>query len=84
MVKKQVVSTVEVLPHQLNPQMEVLSESEKSKVKKKYGINDDQFPRFLLSDPAVVELKAKAGDLIKIKRNDGTGEYLAYRIVVEG
>lgn len=83
-MKKQIVSTVDVLPHQLNPQMEVLSESEKSKVKKKFSINDDQFPRFLLSDPAVAALKAQVGDLIKIKRNDGTGDYLAYRIVVEG
>jgi DNA-directed RNA polymerase subunit H len=83
-VKKQVVSTIDVLPHELNPQMEVVSESEKGKVQKKFGINNDQFPRVFLSDPAVVSLKAKVGDVIKIKRNDGTGDYLAYRIVVEG
>jgi DNA-directed RNA polymerase subunit H (RpoH/RPB5) len=34
-------------------------------------------------DPAAVALKAKPGDMIRCERNDGTGKYTAYRIVVE-
>ena len=62
--------------------MKVLSEGEKTKVLKKYGINEDQFPRILSEDPAVVALKAVPGNVIHIQRDDGTGKYITYRIVV--
>jgi len=61
--------------------MKVLSESEKKKTLAKYGIDDTQLPRMLESDPAAKALKAQKGDLIRIERNDGTGKYVAYRII---
>jgi DNA-directed RNA polymerase subunit H (RpoH/RPB5) len=63
--------------------MKILADAEKTKVLKKYGITDDQFPKMFSTDPAAIALKAKAGDVIKIERNDGTGKYPGYRIVVE-
>ncbi|MBI5224032.1 DNA-directed RNA polymerase subunit H [Candidatus Micrarchaeota archaeon] len=82
-MKKNDVSGVNVLAHSLNPEMKVLSESEKKKVLDHYGVSEGQLPRVLLTDPLVVTLKASVGNVIKMQRNDGTGEYVAYRIVVE-
>ncbi len=64
--------------------MKVLAEAEKTKVLKRYGISEDQLPKMFSKDPAAVALKAKAGDVIRIERNDGTGKYPGYRVVVEG
>ena len=63
--------------------MKVLGDAEKAKVLKKYGITDDQFPKMFSTDPAAVALKAKAGDVIRIERNDGTVKYPGFRVVVE-
>lgn len=63
--------------------MKVLGEAEKTKVLKKYGVTEDQLPKIFSTDPAAMALKAKAGDVIRIERNDGTGKYPGYRAVVE-
>ena len=75
---------VDVLAHFLVPEMKVLSEGEKKKVMEKYRLKEWQFPKFLSSDPAVVALGAKPGDLIRIKREDITGVHTEYRIVIKG
>ncbi|VVC03563.1 DNA-directed RNA polymerase subunit H [Candidatus Bilamarchaeum dharawalense] len=67
----------------LVPEMKVLSDAEKTKVLSKYRINEHQLPKMYSKDPAAVALKATAGNLIKVERNDGTGKYTTYRIVVE-
>ena len=61
--------------------MEVLSESEKSRILKKLGVGTELLPRFKYNDPAVIALKAEPGDIIKIERDDGTGKYNAYKAV---
>ncbi len=61
--------------------MVVLSEAEKTRVLKKFGIDANKLPVFRKNDPAVVALEAKPGDVIKIERDDGTGRYTAYRAV---
>jgi DNA-directed RNA polymerase subunit H len=68
----------------LTPKHELLSESEAKKVCKKYNINFDKFSKILESDPQVKVLGAKPGDLIEIHREDPTGKYSYYRLVVEG
>ena len=83
MKKKPSVSTVDVLSHKLVPEMKVLSESEKSKLMSKYGVNDKQLPRMSASDPAAMALKAVPGDIVKVERDDGTGKYTTFRVVVE-
>jgi DNA-directed RNA polymerase subunit H (RpoH/RPB5) len=82
--KKKETPTVDVLSHKLIPEMKVLPAGEKSKMLKKFGISEDQLPKIFSSDPAAVALKAAEGNVIRIERNDGTGKYVAYRVVVEG
>ena len=80
--KKQNIS-IDVLSHMLVPEMKVLAEGDKSKMLKKFGIDETQLPKIYSSDPAVEALKAKTGDIIKIQRDDGTGKYITYRVVIE-
>lgn len=82
MKKKQIVSTVDILSHKLVPEMKVLSEAEKNKLLSKYGVDDKQLPRMRSSDPEAMALKAAPGDIVKIGRDDGTGKYTTYRVVV--
>ena len=82
MKKKQSVTTVDVLSHKMVPEMKVLTDSEKSKVLSKYGVNEKQLPRLSSSDPAAMALKAMPGDIVKVERDDGTGKYTTFRIVV--
>ncbi|MFH1785790.1 MAG: DNA-directed RNA polymerase subunit RpoH/Rpb5 C-terminal domain-containing protein [Candidatus Micrarchaeota archaeon] len=83
MKKKKSSTTIDVLSHDLVPEMKVLSDNEKSKVLSKYQIDEDQFPKVSSKDSAVVALKATVGNVLEIKRDDGTGKYTTYRIVVE-
>lgn len=82
-MKKQPAPTVDVLSHQLNPEMKVISAAEKAKLLKKFGISESQLPKIFSTDPVTLALKAAVGDVIRIERNDGTGKYAAYRIVIE-
>lgn len=81
--KRKEVPTVDVLSHFLVPEMKVISDSEKAKMLGKYGIDETQLPRMHARDPEAVSLKAVPGNIIKIERNDGTGKYTTYRVVVE-
>ena len=74
---------LDILNHELVPKMEVLSESQKQKIKEEYSITEDgQFPKIKSTDPAVSALGANPGDLIKIHRKEHTGKVVYYRIVV--
>jgi len=73
---------MDVLSYHLVPKMEKINESEKNRILKKYGINSSQFPKLKINDPAAVALEAEAGDIIKIEREDKTGKYLTYKVVV--
>ena len=71
--------------HILVPQHEKLSEEEKKKVLEKFNVNLAQMPKIFANDPAIRELEAKAGDLIKIARKSPTAlESIFYRVVVNG
>lgn len=83
MKKKREVPTVDVLSHNLVPEMKVLGEAEKTKLLHRYGINEQQLPKIYSSDPEVTALKAKLGDVVRCERDDGTGKYTSYRIVIE-
>jgi DNA-directed RNA polymerase subunit H len=74
-----------VFMHELVPEHRILSEEEKEELLRKYRIRLSQLPQILASDPAAVELEAKPGDVIEIKRKSPTaGVYYYYRLVVEG
>lgn len=74
--------TIDVLSHQLVPEMKVLSEHEKTQVLNKYRTDLSQLPVMLKNDPEALSLNAKPGDLVRITRNDKTGKYYAYRVIV--
>ncbi|MDI3474889.1 MAG: DNA-directed polymerase subunit [Thermococcaceae archaeon] len=74
----------DIFSHELVPEHRVLSEEEKEAILKKYKIKISQLPQIKASDPAVVALEAKPGDVIEIKRKSPTaGYYYYYRLVVE-
>jgi len=64
--------------------MKILSEGEKNKMLTKFGIDETQLPKIYSSDPAAAALKAEVGNIIKIQRDDGTGKYITYRVVIKG
>lgn len=59
------------------PKHEIVDEKEKEKLEKMYG-SLDLFPKILVTDPIVIKLGAKEGDLIRIHREKG----FYYRLVV--
>lgn len=72
-----------VLNHSLVPKHEILSESDKEKLLKKYNITLKELPFIFYNDPAIKHLKPKAGDIIKITRASPTaGQTIYYRGVV--
>lgn len=67
----------------LVPEMKVISETEKTKLLAKFGIDEHQLPRMPPKDPVALALKAVPGNIIRIERDDGTGKYTTYRVVIE-
>ncbi|MDE1871596.1 MAG: DNA-directed RNA polymerase subunit H [Candidatus Micrarchaeota archaeon] len=63
---------------------ELLSASEAKKAIKRYGTPLEKFPKILESDPQAKKLGARPGNLIAVHRNDPTGSYIYYRLVVKG
>lgn len=71
--------------HTLVPKHEIISESEKEELLKKYGITLRQLPRIFMNDPAIKHLNPKIGDVVRIRRKSTTaGEVEYYRVVVKG
>ena len=62
--------------------MKVLSNAEKNKLFEKYGVTETKLPKIISKDPAVKALGAQPGDVIRIKRDDGTGKYNDYKVVI--
>ena len=68
----------------LIPDHQLLSPAEARKIAKKYNSLLEKFPKIQDSDPQAKKLGARPGDMIAIKRNDPTGSYTYYRLVVKG
>jgi DNA-directed RNA polymerase subunit H len=67
------------------PEHEVLSEEEVEEILKRYNITKGQMPKILASDPMAKKVKAKPGDVIRIKRESKTaGKSIFYRVVILG
>jgi len=83
--KKAEPHRISILEHELVPQHRILSLEEAREVLARYGVQPQQLPYILVSDPVVKELGAKPGDIIEIKRKSPTaGETIYYRLVVTG
>ncbi len=74
---------IEIFDHELVPKHEILSEEEVKDLLSRYNVTKNQLPKILDTDPAVKELNAKIGDVIRITRKSFTaGESVYYRVVV--
>lgn len=79
----QIFPAFNLFDHKLVPKHEILATEEREALLEKYRAKPYQFPRIKLSDPAIVAIGAKAGDIVKVIRNSPTaGECFAYRYVV--
>ena len=72
------------LEHFLIPVHELLSGEQKKEVLLKFNITEEQLPKIKKNDPGLklFNIKAKQGDVIRIKRKDPTGSYDYYRTVI--
>ena len=74
----------DVMKHELVPRHEVLSEEEKKEILERYGVSPEQLPKIFANDAVARAVRAKPGEIIRIKRKSPTaGEAVAYRYVVE-
>ena len=70
--------------HVFKPKHEIITKKEAEEVLKKFNCQPTQLPLIFLTDPAIVNLGVKPGDMIKITRKSATaGESFYYRYVVE-
>jgi len=70
--------------HILVPKHEILSAEEAQRVLNTYHVKPHQLPYIFSTDPAIRELGAKPGDIMKITRkSDVSGVVNYYRYVIE-
>ena len=70
--------------HGLVPKHEIITKEEAEQVLEKYHCKSIELPLIFVSDPAIVGLGVKPGDMIKITRKSATaGESFYYRYVIE-
>ncbi len=76
--------TIDITKHQLVPKHSLLADSKKEKLFSEFNISSRQLPKILISDPAISNLGAKAGDVIEIERESKTsGVTKYYRVVID-
>ena len=79
---------IDIQQHDLVPKHEVISESEKELLQQNSDFDINNLPKIKINDPVVKEFpkgSVSIGDVIKITRNSKTaGEFISYRIVIEG
>ena len=70
--------------HVYVPKHEIMTKKEAEQVLKQFNCNATELPLIFVTDPAIIGLGVKPGDMIKITRKSGTsGESFYYRYVVE-
>ena len=73
-----------IFNHVLVPKHEILSNEERNDLLKQYRVKPYQLPKIRESDPAVMAIGAKAGDIVRILRESQTaGTYTSYRYVID-
>ena len=80
---------IDIQNHNLVPKHEVISESEKELLQKNSDFNINDLPKIKITDSVVKELSKESdisvGDVLRITRKSKTaGEFISYRIVIEG
>lgn len=81
MVKK---NQILVPDHAYVPKHEIVLKEEAEEIIKKYHCRLVELPLIFVTDPAIVGLGVKPGDMIKITRTSSTaGQSVYYRYVIE-
>ncbi len=84
MAKKKSKSKFKVDKHSLTPKHVKVSDREKKQLLEKYRAILKDLPRIYKTDPAIANLDAKPGDVVKVVRMSETaGESIFYRVVVD-
>lgn len=79
----EVAKAIDILDHEMVPKHELMTKKEKEVLLKKLGITEKGLPKIFSDDPAIRNLNAKPGDVIRITRKSPTaGQTFYYRIVV--
>ena len=74
----------DIMGHKLVPIHEIISKEEEKELLEKFNITIDQLPKILDTDPVVIFIDAKPGQIIKVTRKSQTAaKSIAYRLVVE-
>jgi DNA-directed RNA polymerase subunit H len=68
--------------HILQPKQTKLKQEEVSKLLVKYNISLAQLPKISREDPAIFELNAQLGEVIKIERKTEEGSEDYFRVVI--
>ena len=70
--------------HTYVPKHEIMAKEDGLEVLERYHCKATELPLILVTDPAIIMLGVKPGDMIKITRKSATaGESFYYRYVVE-
>lgn len=71
--------------HVLVPKMELASQEDVKKLLEKFGISLKNLPRIKITDPSLIPIGPKVGDVVKITRSSPAtgGDSIYYRLVVE-
>jgi DNA-directed RNA polymerase subunit H len=70
--------------HVYVPKHEIMTKKEAEEILIKYNCKPTELPLIFVSDPAILGLGVKPGDMIKITRKSATaGQSIYYRYVVE-
>ena len=70
--------------HVYVPKHEIMVKKEAQKVLDEFNCTPTELPLIFVTDPAILGLGVKPGDMIKVTRKSGTaGESIYYRYVVE-
>ena len=74
---------IDITKHLLVPKHALASDAEKKHITDELKLTGKELPKILKTDPAILDLKAKDGDIIKITRQSATaGEISFYRRVI--
>lgn len=74
---------VDIMHHQLVPEHEIMTKDEVQKLLERYKCKTEDLPKVLDTDPMVLKLKAKGGDVLRIGRRSQTaGKAYYYRLVI--
>jgi DNA-directed RNA polymerase subunit H (RpoH/RPB5) len=72
-----------IFEHEFVSKHEILTPEERKELLEQYKMQPYQLPRIKSTDPSIIAVGAKAGDVVRVIRNSATaGKYVAYRYVV--